>query len=67
MSVLTHANREWESRPADERFGSLQDMHRAALAFRDNAAQATVPAKSLIVRPEDEGSWSPARPDCRPV
>jgi hypothetical protein len=54
MSVLTHANREWDSRPADERFGSLQDMHRAALAFRDNAAQATVPAKSLIVRPEDD-------------
>jgi hypothetical protein len=55
MSVLTHANREWESRPADERFGSLQDMHRAALAFRTNAAQAIVPAKSLIVRPEDNG------------
>jgi hypothetical protein len=55
MSVLTHANREWESRPADERFGSLQDMHRAALAFRDNAAQGTVPTKNLIVRPEDEG------------
>jgi hypothetical protein len=55
MSVLTHANREWESRPADERLGSLKDMHNAALLFRENAARAIVPATSLCVRSEDDG------------
>jgi Domain of unknown function (DUF932) len=54
MSVLTHANREWERRPADERFGSLADMHDAARAFHDNAAKAILPVKSLSVRPEGD-------------
>jgi hypothetical protein len=55
MPALTYANREWENRPADERFGSLRDMHNAALGFRDNAAQAIVPVTSLSVRSEDDG------------
>jgi hypothetical protein len=55
MSVLLHANREWERRPADERFASLQDMHAAAIKFRDNAAKSSVPVRSLLVKPEADG------------
>ena len=47
MSVLTHANREWESRPADERFPSLEAMHAVALKHRHGSTQATVPYREL--------------------
>lgn len=49
MSVLTHANRQWESRPADERFPSIQTMHEAALDFHNNGAEADVDLRSLEV------------------
>ena len=51
MTVLRHANREWESRPADERFGSLKDMHKAAVKFRDTSTVQEIAYSDLAVRP----------------
>lgn len=50
MTVLMNANRQWESRPADERFGSLRDMHNAAVAHRSGAKEATIDMRGLIVK-----------------
>lgn len=47
MSVLMQANREWESRPADERFSSLSDMHAASLREFKDAAKVIVPVRSV--------------------
>ena len=50
MSItLTQANNQWSSRPADERFGSLDAMHKAALNFRTTAAVANIKANALRV------------------
>jgi hypothetical protein len=48
-SVLTKANRQWESRPADERFGSLADLHAAATRYRTAAAVAKITENALRV------------------
>lgn len=48
-TTLTNANRQWESRPADERFGSLADMHAAALRFRTSATVKEIMANALRV------------------
>jgi hypothetical protein len=45
--VLTKANRQWESRPADERFGSLDAMDKAARAFKSSAVVEEIKAKAL--------------------
>lgn len=47
MSVLTRANQQWSTRPADERFASLTSMHDAAMAIRTNAAVANIKANAL--------------------
>jgi hypothetical protein len=50
MSItLTQANAQWSSRPADERFGSLQAMHTAAMGYRTTAAVAKIKADALRV------------------
>jgi hypothetical protein len=49
MSVLTKANAQWSTRPADERFGSLADMHASAMRIRTNAAVAQIKANALRV------------------
>lgn len=54
MSVLTKANRQWESRPADERFGSLQAMHDKAMSYRTGAAVAKIKADALRVVAADD-------------
>lgn len=41
MSVLMHASNQWSSRPADERFSSLVDLHGAVTHFRAIAAEST--------------------------
>lgn len=48
-TTLTNANRQWESRPADERFGSLQAMHDAALRFKASARVEEIKANALRV------------------
>lgn len=55
MSVLMHANREWESRPADERYSSLASMYEAAKREFENAGRAIVPIHSLRAEASGEG------------
>lgn len=50
MTTLTRAFNEWSTRPADERFSSLEDLHAATTHHRDVSVEATqVPLKSLRV------------------
>lgn len=50
MSVLMNACNQWMSRPADQRFSSLEELHGAVQHYRDIAAEATnVDVKSLRV------------------
>jgi hypothetical protein len=49
MSVLTKANAQWSTRPADERFGSLGEMHARAMEIRTGAAVAKIKANALRV------------------
>lgn len=47
---LFHAAKQWATRPADERFDSLEEMHEATLAYRRTAVEAhDVPWKDLRV------------------
>lgn len=36
---LFHANKQWSTRPADEQFNTVQDMHNAALAYAKTAVE----------------------------
>lgn len=48
--TLTNAHRQWASRPADQRFSSLQDLHLAVQHHRDVAVEAVnVDLKTLRV------------------
>jgi hypothetical protein len=49
MTTLSAAHKQWTSRPADERFYSIADIHAAAKADHDNAARALVPTEKLRV------------------
>lgn len=49
MTTLMKASNQWSSRPADERFGSLEAMHNAVKVFRDQAAEGTLEYKDLRV------------------
>lgn len=49
MSMIETASHEWSSRPADERFGSLSDMHAAAMLMRNSAHVSRVNTKDLHV------------------
>src|SRR5690348_10382800 len=51
-TTLTQANAQWSSRPSDERFGSLQAMHDAAMNYRTAAAVAKIKANALRVAAE---------------
>lgn len=53
MSVLTRANHEWSTRPADERFSSLKDMHGRATELRTSAAVAQIKFNALQVVDQD--------------
>jgi hypothetical protein len=48
-ATLTQANAQWERRPADERFASLDAMHTAAMAFRTSAAVEEIKTNALRV------------------
>lgn len=50
MTTLSDASRQWASRPADERYSSLEALHAAAQLQRDHAATARVPTHKLQVR-----------------
>lgn len=49
MTTLTNANAQWSSRPADERFGSLQAMHDRATQARTMGAVAKIKSNALRV------------------
>ena len=52
---LMQANRQWASRPADERFTSLDDMFYFAAGLRDASRQLTYSSRKIELRPlEDE-------------
>lgn len=46
---LFHAARQWATRPADERFKTLEDMHRATLGYAASAVTADVKWNDLRV------------------
>src|SRR5436853_5548245 len=52
---LLQANREWAERPPDQRFWSLDDLHRKAEAYRDEARVATVVPSDLVVVATEDG------------
>lgn len=47
MATLTQASSQWSTRPADERFPSLESLHDAVSEHRAVASKATVPSKTL--------------------
>lgn len=53
MTELTQASRQWASRPADERFTSLQSLHAAAVDIRQNAATARMLTHDMRVIARD--------------
>jgi len=52
---IFHANRQWATRPADERFTSLEEMYRATLQYRHGSKEAHVRWSDLRVQPADRG------------
>lgn len=50
---LFKASRQWATRPADETFNSIADAHKAAKAYADIAAQATVNPAELRIENVD--------------
>jgi hypothetical protein len=48
---LLEAYSQWSSRPADQRFSSLEDLHTAAVIHRQQARTATVATEDLRVEP----------------
>jgi len=55
--TLTQANREWASRPADERMPDLETMHSRALAQRSAGMEKEVPFESLRLEAKDESLY----------
>jgi hypothetical protein len=51
---LFKASRQWSTRPADERFASLEALDQACYDYSQQAAIATAPWSSLQVEPEGE-------------
>src|SRR5258708_5061732 len=53
MTTLTRASSEWSTRPADERFASLQALHSAVTAHHNAAGVARVPFAPLHAKAVD--------------
>lgn len=51
---LFHANKQWATRPADERFGSLQAMYDATRSYAAIAREKLVPWNTLRVEAQGE-------------
>lgn len=51
MSTLMQANREWSSRPADQRFTSLLTMHAELERIRSRSRATVVPSRSIQAVP----------------
>lgn len=53
-ATLTRASHEWATRPADERFTSLPELHDAMQKSRDNSASSVISSKVLEFQPDPE-------------
>ena len=51
---LFKAHNQWKTRPADERFSNLIEMHMMVLAYRDAAADASVPYSQVRVEAQGD-------------
>lgn len=51
---LFHAHNQWATRPDDERFGSLEEMHRATLEYAQSARKANVAWSDLRVEAQGD-------------
>lgn len=51
---LFHAHNQWASRPADERFSTLDEMYDATRAYADVAIEKAVPWSDLRVEAQDD-------------
>ena len=65
MVTLSAAHKNWVSRPADERFNSVADLHTAALSYRDNAVRTDVPTKKLRVEAHNGDVYLMAKNDMK--
>lgn len=62
MSVLEHASRQWSSRPADQRFASLADIHAATVNYREISREAkNVNVKTLRVEAREVSNHDETR------
>lgn len=55
--TLTQANREWASRPADERMPDLETMHAKAVAQKDAAVEKDTPFATLRVESHNDNLY----------
>lgn len=53
MTTLSIASRQWASRPNDERFVSLYDLHDHFTSLRKRSRGAVVSSRDLILRPDE--------------
>lgn len=68
MTTLMQAHRQWASRPADEKFSSVADLHTAACGYRDEARTAReVPTNKLQVIAEDGDIYLESRNHRHPM
>ena len=51
MSTLMQANREWSTRPSDERFVNLFDLHRAVALARSRSKEKSLSSRGLTAVP----------------
>lgn len=54
MTVLMQASRQWASRPDDQRFTSLDEMHAFAVTQRDRSVQRVISTAKLTAAPVEE-------------
>jgi len=54
MATLTQASKQWQSRPADERFVSLLDLQSHVTAMRENCRATVVSSRSITTEPTED-------------
>ena len=47
MTMIMKASTEWSTRPADQRYSTVEDLHAACTRYRERARTAVVPFKAL--------------------
>lgn len=53
-SILTRASREWSSRPSDERFLDLHELHDHTTRIKENSRAKVVANRSMQAQPTDD-------------